>query len=406
MNPEKLFSPHRQLTIERIKEHPVVLLLSDSSSLDFSGKSSIKGMGRIRAQYSRGIWIHPTIAVSPDRLCLGVIGSEMWTRDLEIKRTPTKINDRKEIELKESHKWIKSYQAADSVAKLCPKTQVINIVDREADIMELILECQKSEGASAELIIRSSHNRISQDGENLKKKLKESPSLGEIAFKMEPGKKRKEREVKQTLKAIKFSPRRKWFNGKRLEEAEINVVLAKEENPPEGKKGIEWAFLTTLPINNPEEVKKVVEYYLCRWQIEIFFKVLKSGCKVEDHCLQTMERMENLISMYMIIAWRVMYLMMLARSCPEVPARHFLPEEIAGILLSKRKKAKEQTIKEAVGQIAKMGGYPGRKNDPPPGPKVIWKGLQKISAFFETLEFIQSEGKSALENIEKFLTYG
>jgi len=205
-------------------------------------------MGRIRSKYSRGMWIHPTIAVSPDRLCLGVIDLEVWTRNLEIKRIPSKINDRKNIETKESYKWIKSYQSSNAIAQECKNTQIINIADREADIMELLIEVskQKQQDHFAHIIIRSSHDRISQDGKNLLEKLHAAPAVGALSFQIPSGRNRLPRKVCQTLKAITFCPRQKWFNGQYLDKIEINVVMAKENNPPPGTKGLEWIFLTTL----------------------------------------------------------------------------------------------------------------------------------------------------------------
>lgn len=105
----------------------------------------------------------------------------------------------------------------------------------------------------------------------------------------------------------------------RLPEVEINTVLVEEINPPDGEEPITWLLLTSLPVDTFEQACLVVEYYLCRWQIEIYFKVLKSGCKIEDRQLETSERIKPCIALYMIVAWRVLFVTMLGRECPDLP---------------------------------------------------------------------------------------
>jgi hypothetical protein len=204
------------------------------------------------------------------------------------------------------------------------------------------------------------------------------------------GKSRELRKVEQEIKSIEFTPRKKWHGRKYLSGRKINVVTAVEKNPQTGCKPLKWTFLTTLPVEKFEDAYKVVQYYLSRWQIELFFKVLKSGCRVEDNCLKTLERMENLIAIYMILAWRVMYLKGLAQNSPELPACHFFPKEVCAMLCKKfKKKEKSFGVGEMVILVARLGGYPARKSDPPPGVTVIWKGLKKIQNYMEAIEFME-----------------
>ena len=392
INREKILAPHINSTIGRIQSFPVVLLSSDSTSLDFSGKSSIEGMGRIRSEYSRGFWLHPTLAITPERMCLGVVDAQIWTRDIQIKRELSKVTSKKQVEDKESFKWIQSYRSCCEVARQCPDTQVVNVMDREADLLELFIEVseQKEKCRAAEIIVRSSHNRISKEGKQLKQLLQESPVLGEVEFTIPSGRKREERVVKQEIKAVEFTPRKKWLNHSYLSGTKINAVTAIEKKPPDGVKPIEWTFLTTLPIETFEDSWRIIQYYLCRWQIEVFFKVLKSGCKIEDNCLKTRERMENLIAVYMILAWRVMYLMGLGKNCPDLPGNQFFPVEVCQLLCKKFKKNKERvSVGEMIILVARLGGYPARKNDPPPGVKVIWKGLNKLKSYMEAMELME-----------------
>ena len=124
------------------------------------------------------------------------------------------------------------------------------------------------------------------------------------------------RRVVQSVKAGRVLLKPPYRKGERLPEVEINVVFVEEINPPEGEEPITWLLLTSLPVDTFEQACLVVEYYLCRWQVEIYFKVLKSGCKTEDRQLETAGRIKPCIALYMIVAWRVLFVTMLGRGMP------------------------------------------------------------------------------------------
>ena len=117
--------------------------------------------------------------------------------------------------------------------------------------------------------------------------------------------------------SVRLKPQ--YRKGEMLPEVEINVVFVEEINPPEGEEAITWLLLTSLPVDTFGQACLVVEYYLCRWQIEIYFKVLKSGCKIEDRQFETSERIKPCIALYMIVAWRVLFVTMFGRECPDLP---------------------------------------------------------------------------------------
>lgn len=162
--------------------------------------------------------------------------------------------------------------------------------------------------------------------------------------------------------------------------------MAIEEKPPKDEKPLTWILLTSLPVTTFEDVLTVIQYYLCRWEIETFFKVLKSGCKIEERQLQTTERMKALITIFMVLSWRVMFTMMMGRVCGKMPCDVIFDEaewkSVYKIL--NRKQAlpeKPPNLEEFVVMIAILGGYVDRKTDGPPGIKVIWKGLARVVDF-------------------------
>ena len=372
---EKLLAPHTERTIERIREFPVVLLPSDTTEIDYTSKTAMKGKERL-SNKKEGLWLHPTIAVTPERLMLGVVEANFWSRQPKVfEDSGRTARDKAPIEEKESYRWLKSYRRACEIAREVPETQIIHMTDREGDIIEIFAESieQKQQGAHACFIIRSQHDRTLDHIPNeeqvtnkkLREKLHEAPSLGEIEFIVPSTENRKGRKVKQQLKAVTVTLT--TSRNKKGVQVQVNAVMAVEERPPEGEDPLIWILITDLPINTFEEVNAVISYYLCRWDIELFFKVLKSGCKIEERQLQTTERMKNLIIIFMILSWRVMFTMMLGRTCPEISCVDIFDQaEWKSVykVLNKKKQLPEKppSLGEFVVMIAVLGGYIERKS--------------------------------------------
>lgn len=378
----KLLQPHFEKTLERIQEHKVVLLPSDTTEIDYTSKKIMEKKERL-SNKKNGIWLHPTIAVTPEGLHLGIVEANFWNRKPEVCEKNRNALDKAPIEEKESYRWLKSYERACEIARQAPDTQIISMFDREGDIIEIFerAEQQKKQEQYANFIIRSQHDRLVKGTEEyasnmkLRETLKNIPSMGEIEFTISTREERKGRKVKQQLKATKLILRP---NGKR--EVEVNVVMALEENPSQGEAPLIWIFITDLPIESFDNVSQVVQYYLCRWQIELFFKVLKSGCKIEERQLQTTDRMKNLITLFMILSWRILFTMMLSRVCSEIPCGDVFEEaEWKSVykILNRKKHLprKSPPLGDFIKMVASLGGYVESKAGGPPGIKTVWRGM-------------------------------
>lgn len=389
---EKILTPHTEKTLERVQEYPTVLLVSDTSEIDFTSKKAMRNKERLSNKKS-GLWLHSTIAVTPERLNLGVVEANFWSRSPEVCDDADKVRDKLPIEEKESFRWLQSYRVACEIARKAPETHIIHMTDREGDIVEVYAESadQMENGVSADFIIRSQHDRVikaeNSDDKKLKKKLrqklKDSPSLGEIEFNIPPTEKRKGRKVKQELKAVrvKLNPKRKH-----KAKVKVNAVMAIEKNPPDGEEALMWVFITSLPVNTFEDVSNIIKHYLCRWEIELFFKVLKSGCKIEERQLRETKRMKALIAVFMILGWRVIFTMMLGRVCAQIPCNDLFEEsEWKSVykVLNKEKRLprKPPSLGEFVVMIASLGGYVRQNSTEPPGVKVMWKGMSRMVDF-------------------------
>lgn len=391
---EKLIDPHIKNTIERMREYPTVLFLSDTSELDYNSKEAMSGRERITNK-KQGLWLHSTIAVTPERLMLGILEANFWSRIPELPEDDAKYRTEQgkaPIETKESYRWLKNYRKSCEVAKDLQDTQIINIMDSEADIIDIYEDANAAQKQNnyADFIIRAKYDRLlvengNEDKKNrnkLREHLHNSPCLGEIEFTIPSTEKRKGRKVKQQLKAAQviIKPANKESCAK------INAIMAIERNPPEGEDPLMWILITSLPVETYDDVVKVVSYYLCRWEIEMFFKVLKSGCKIEERQLQTTDRMKSLIAVFMILAWRVLFTMMLGRVCGEMSCDDVFDEaEWKSVykILNKKKAIpkKAPSLKAFIEMVAILGGYVPNKNEEPPGVKVMWRGMSRMVDF-------------------------
>jgi hypothetical protein len=400
VNAEKILSPHRAASIERIKLHKTVLLIQDTTTLNFSKQFNRTDIGPINHDKHRGILLHPTIAVTPERVCLGVIDNYHWARkelhQWESRKEKNRTNLKIPLEEKESYKWILSYRKAQEIASLAPNTQVVTIADREGDIYDLYHEASKNQSfSSAKWLIRAMTNRrLLDDQDNLRslkliETAKNTKPIGVVEFELPGRNKSLRRKVKQEIYVCKVRlcpPDRKRKKTK-YDVVETNVVIACEIDTPEDQTPLEWILLTNVSINKAEEGFEIVKWYLCRWQIEIYFRILKSGCKVEKLQLDNKSRFDACLAVYMIIAWRILYLTMLSRKTPEASCEIAFTEEewqVAYMIKHNKKPPKKAIpLKGMINLIAQFGGYLNRSNDGDPGPTALWIGLQKLREYIK-----------------------
>jgi len=268
----------------------------------------------------------------------------------------------------------------------------VYVADRDSDLFELFEEGQTGEAA---WLIRGNQDRKLTDGRHLWEAVRETEVVGKMEFDLPAGPDRCARHVVQILRTARLKMKPPYRSDRKLPALEVTAILAQEEDPPKGVEPIEWLLLTNLPVGSGQETAEKVGWYLCRWQIEVYFRILKSGCKVEQLQLQSRDRLEVALAFYMIIAWRVLYLVMLGRTVPDLSCEAvFAPEEWQAVCLVTQKKKPPRhppKLADFLTVLAGLGGYLGRKGDGPPGPQAIWIGLQRTRDFvlaFEALETI------------------
>lgn len=392
---EKILKPHYESVAQRSATQSVVLLLNDTSSIDYTSRQ-IDDLGMLEKTYTQGFFLHPTLAVTPERQCLGITNNCIWTRSSDQKRSkiPASTRAKQPIEEKESYRWLESYRQAACFANKIPETNFVFITDREGDVLELLTEGTSKIAPNLDILIRAKHDRVlpeETDAKNLKAHMKDAPEVERIRFKIQGRKGQKSREVEQSIRVKKVMLKGKTTTHRTYDSVAIHALLCVEENPPKGADPVTWLLLTTLPISTKEEALKIIQYYLCRWEIETFFNVLKNGCKIEERELQTRERLESMTTLFMIVAWRVMFLMNLGRQESNKSSAEVFEEvewKSVCTILNKQVPKTAPQLGEFMVMIGVLGGYQKRKS--PPGVKVIWEGLKKLADYVLMWEHIHA----------------
>jgi len=164
----------------------------------------------------------------------------------------------------------------------------------------------------------------------------------------------------------------------------LTVIYATERGAPKGRNPIEWKLMTDLPVRSRLEAIEKLDWYALRWKIEVFHKILKSGCPAEESKPRSADRLTNLIAVFCILSWRVFWLTMLTRAAPNaLPTvalalieMRLLDELVDG---AGNRRCRPGTLSFYLIKLARLGGYLARASDPPPGNIVIWRGLSRLT---------------------------
>jgi hypothetical protein len=383
-----VLTAHTEATIERIKEHRVVLVPQDTTTLNYSTHPMTEGLGPVNNtdDHAVGLLLHDTLAFTENGTPLGILDAQCWARDPKEKG---KRYRRKElpIEQKESMKWLRSFQKSARVQKLCPETMLVVMGDRESDIYELFLEASKvSDGPK--LLVRAEKTRKRKvEQEFLWDFMAKQKVAGSLKIHMPHRGSRKARNAwidVRFAKVVLNAPKRYGSTPS----VTVWAVYVTEQANKTVPSPIEWMLLTTVEVKSFEEAQKRVEWYSGRWGIEVYHRTLKSGCRIKDRQLETADRLETCLGVDMVVAWRIYHLAMLGREIPETPCTVFFKEIEWKALCCYVNKTpippeKPPSIGKAVFMLGSIGGHLGRKGDGFPGTQTLWRGLVKLYAATE-----------------------
>jgi hypothetical protein len=318
--PAGISAPHQQRTVERMRQYRLVLAVQDTTFFNYTHHPHTEGLGEIgnKKQQQRGFGLHSTLAVTPAGVPLGTLTQEYFTRPIgEPAHTPAELQQLP-IEAKESYHWLKAFE--QTLALTPDGVEVVTVCDRDADIYEMFVLAEEKR---ASLVVRASADRVLAEKEvgKLWAKLLQQPLVGQLTLQITANQQRPARQATVSVQFTQVTFRPPWRpNQKKLPPVTLNAILVREEHPPaEIDEPIEWLLLTHTSVQNFEEAVRVVGWYSCRWHIEIYHKILKSGCTVEDCRLQKAERLYNYIALMSVVAWRLHWMTYFNRTDPDLP---------------------------------------------------------------------------------------
>jgi Transposase DNA-binding/Transposase Tn5 dimerisation domain len=382
IDPQDLLDSHVDATLTRLAAVPLVLAVQDTTELDWTAHPATTGLGPLGHPAHRGLLVHTTMAFTPERVPLGVLAQQVWARDPDAvgKRTTRK---QRPIAEKESQKWLTSVAAVLAARVECPQTRFVSVGDREADVYDLLV---RERPAGVDLLVRAAWDRCVTHPERYVWATVAAQPVEATYTVHVP--RRGAQPARTAILAVRWCPLTlcppRHRKRERLPAVRLWAVQALEEAPPAGTAPIEWLLLTTCAVHTTAEALTRVDWYACRWGVEVWHRILKSGCRIEARQLETAERLQRCLPLYSVIAWRIFYATMLSRAVPEAPCTVLLDlEEWQALycVIHRTPTPPElpPSLRQAVHWIAHLGGFLARRGDGEPGATVLWKGFQHLT---------------------------
>jgi Transposase DNA-binding/Transposase Tn5 dimerisation domain len=398
---EAIVEPHWQQTRRRLPG--TYLVLDDTTELDFGVRRQIAGMSQTGNGGGSGFLLHSALVVDAEsEEIFGLAGQKIHYRKSKPKDESTKQRLSRD---RESQLW---GQVIDLVGAPPEGARWIHVMDRGADNFEVFCHCVQQGADWVMRVARKARKVIVPSGETLSlpEYIKNLSSAGCYELKLRARGQSREhgpQEARTATLEVRCGPLLMPFPDrqspylKRLpaEPVAMWVVHAVETDAPKGVEPIEWILLTSLPVKGFADAWQIMGYYEKRWLIEEWHKALKTGCRAEHRQLKCKESLERIAGLLSVVAVRLLQLKSAARLTPERPARQIVPRLWIQMLVAARKKRKgtsiaTMTIREFYRELAKLGGFLGRKSDGEPGWITIWRGWEKLHLLVRGAEIAQT----------------
>jgi hypothetical protein len=394
-----VLEPHRQQTLKQMGLSPdVVLVLHDTTELDYSGLQSIDDLGPIGGGLNRGLLCHNSLAFDPQRNEVVGLVNQILHRRRHVGRKE-KVRAKRERPDRESRLWVNGVTAVGTAPDGC---YWVHVVDRGADTFEFLAHPW---GANEGFLLRSKVNRVirrSHDPESPKDYLhtyaRTLPPKGqrEVHVSARPGQSERKANVAVAFAPVLLRPphvRRGLYEKRPLP---LWVVRVAEINPPKGVEPLEWILLTDCPVDTLEDAWQRVDWYEDRWVIEEYHKAQKTGCAIQDMQFTSLAAMKPMIALLSVVAVMLLNLRDASRrpDAKERPATELVDPAYVTVLSAWRYRTirRNLSIHDFFYALARLGGHQNRKRDHRPGWLVLWRGWMALQHMVDCAEALKSCG--------------
>lgn len=385
--------PHWDQTRRAMAEYPVVLVLHDTTELDYSTHPALTGLGQIGNERGRGLLQHNSLAVLPGpRRVLGLAYQQLVAREPAPAGESVYWRKRRQ---RESDLWANGFRAAGRPPAAC---RWVDVCDRGADDYEAL---RASLGAGHEFLVRVAQNRrvfVTPGHDRQAYALDYARSLAAAAADTVeiPG-----RGGRPTRTAgVRLAAAPVWLPApagtpQRRSQPALPawVVRVWEPDPPAGvDEPLEWVLWSSVPTATAEELKARRDWYACRPLVERYHDILKNGCGAEDRRFETADRMETCLAVLAVVAVRVFQMRCALDHEPAAPAEAAgTAAEVDVIRRLVGHTGGAYTVRDFVRGVATLGGFLGRARDGEPGVRALWKGYQRLQDMLLGLRLLQPD---------------
>lgn len=375
-----LMQPHCQRTRQAIVHQPLVLILHDTTELDFTSHQALQGVGPIGDGNGKGFLQHNSLAVLPQpRQVIGLTHQQLWIRP---DKTPRQSSYRRKQRQRESQMWPEGIGATGQAPEGCCW---VDVADRAADIYEVM---QVARASRHHFLLRVCQDRLVHVGTaadqttHLMAYARSLPSQGTDTVDIPGRGGRPPRRAQVSLAAAPVGVPAPHGSQQRRSQPPIAawVIRVWEAQPPaEIREPLEWVLLCSLPADSVEAIRQYRDWYCCRWMVEVYHDIEKNGCSEEERRFETAAGMEACLAILSVVAVRVFQLRCALDGQPKASAEQVArlkERELIRRFLGVREK--KITVREFVRGVAKLGGFLGRKCDGEPGVRSLWRGYQRL----------------------------
>jgi hypothetical protein len=390
---EQLQGPHWQATREEARQRKQVLLVQDTTDLNYSKHPKTKGLGAIgRSKKAQGFFVQSVLAVDAQT-------EEMLGLAYEVPfvRQPAPVGETHAQRLQRDRESLVWEQAVQAIGPVLSESQWIHVGDRGADIFRFLQHIRRQ---GEDFLIRAAQDRCVQVGQGEEEEDEEITRLFQLARSL-PG----QDSCLKDLPRLHDRPARQAFlqvswskmeilppkNGGALEKQAVKawVVRVWEPEPPEGQEPLEWVLITSVPVESTAQAWLCVDWYTLRWIVEDFHRCLKTGCSMEKRHFQSYENLTRLLGLIGPLAVRLLLLRSCARQTPKAPATNILPALWLRVLelFTHRSLHSLASADHLWRTVARLGGYRGYQGDGLPGWQTLWRGWLRLQALLEGVQF-------------------